>query len=115
MCITMHCPGRLPLLLTADCTQQEVSFAGAVAWVGREGGVALSRLEGPFVGRFRLEGNMGLVIGRAKEGEGGNCKQQGAAKQVAGKREGADNLKIKTSKPKTYFTAGLQLLVSACC
>ena len=49
---------------------------------------------GPFVGRFRLGGNMGLVIGRAKEGEegkGGNCKQQGGVKQVGGKQEGADN------------------------
>ena len=38
---------------------------------------------------------MGLVIGRAKEGEGGkegNCKQQGGrVKQVAGKQEGAEN------------------------
>ena len=37
---------------------------------------------------------MGLVIGRAKEGEegkGGNCKQQGGVKQVGGKQEGADN------------------------
>ena len=49
---------------------------------------------------------MGLVIGRAKEGEGGNCKQQGAAKQVAGKREGADNFKSKRPRNFQNFVRG---------
>ena len=51
---------------------------------------------------------MGLVIGRAKEGEEGQLQTRGGSKQVAGKQEGADNFELKTSNPEKFCQRGLK-------